>query len=662
MKSPLLSYAIVLSLSLGALHTVYADSATWSMNPPSGDWNTATNWMPPTVPNGLSDVATFSLSNETSVSISAVTDVSSVVFDPSASAFTITNPIAEFTVNGVGIVNNSNVLQNFVNPSDSAGNAGLLRFTGNATAGDLITYTNEGAVHINGAMILFEDNSTAGTAQFVNIGGLEGNEGSVGLISFSGSSTAANGTFTNTADVAHDGFGKIEFHDNATAANGTFINERNGVYGAGGSEHFFDNTSADHATFTNKPAFLSAVYFYDNATAGNATITNEGGTAYTLSGFTYFFGNSTAEEGVFIADGSLTTYFGYGTVVFWDTSTAGNGTFIANGGQVPGAGGGIIYLQDFSTAENGTFIANGAVATGAFGGRVVFSFFQPTAATATLIANGGAGEGEGGGIEFAYGSVGDEARVELFGNGFLDLRPQGSGEFTIGSLEGDGLVFLGTINLSVGSNNLSTTFSGVIEEPGGGVIGRLTKIGSGMLELRGPNTYTGGTTLNAGGLVINNTTGSGTGTGAVQVNAGILAGNGTITGPVTVGTGSGTGAFLVPGMGASTATTLMIQSALTFKADATYTCRLNTKKTKADQLIANGVTIERGAHFAFKVTGDKQLRTGKSATVISNTSANPISGTFANLPDGSTFTVGPNTFQVSYSGGDGNDLTLTVVP
>jgi hypothetical protein len=47
---------------------------------------------------------------------------------------------------------------------------------------------------------------------------------------------------------------------------------------------------------------------------------------------------------------------------------------------------------------------------------------------------------------------------------------------------------------------------------------------------------------------------------------------------------------------------------------------------------------------------------------MSNTAATQINGTFANLPDGSTFTVGNNTFQASYEGGDGNDLTLTVVP
>ena len=66
--------------------------------------------------------------------------------------------------------------------------------------------------------------------------------------------------------------------------------------------------------------------------------------------------------------------------------------------------------------------------------------------------------------------------------------------------------------------------------------------------------------------------------------------------------------------------------------------------------------------LAIPQTGNMTLTPGKVFVAISNTAATPISGTFANLPDGSTFTVGPNTFQVSYSGGDGNDLTLTVVP
>ena len=58
---------------------------------------------------------------------------------------------------------------------------------------------------------------------------------------------------------------------------------------------------------------------------------------------------------------------------------------------------------------------------------------------------------------------------------------------------------------------------------------------------------------------------------------------------------------------------------------------------------------------------NKKLATGTVFTAISNTSANAISGVFANLPDNSTFTVSRNNYQVSYEGGDGNDLTLTVV-
>ena len=55
------------------------------------------------------------------------------------------------------------------------------------------------------------------------------------------------------------------------------------------------------------------------------------------------------------------------------------------------------------------------------------------------------------------------------------------------------------------------------------------------------------------------------------------------------------------------------------------------------------------------------LDPGTSLKVISNTATSPIAGTFSNLPDGATITAGNNTFQANYEGGDGNDLTLTVM-
>src|SRR5437870_6528132 len=78
-----------LLLFFSSLQIGYADSATWSANPENGNWNTADNWTPPTIPNGPADIASFGVSNQTDVSISTNTKVSAISFGPGASAFTI---------------------------------------------------------------------------------------------------------------------------------------------------------------------------------------------------------------------------------------------------------------------------------------------------------------------------------------------------------------------------------------------------------------------------------------------------------------------------------------------------------------------------------------------------------------------------------------------
>ena len=110
-----------------------------------------------------------------------------------------------------------------------------------------------------------------------------------------------------------------------------------------------------------------------------------------------------------------------------------------------------------------------------------------TPGNATLIANGGTGIGPGGGILLSSTNSISTARVAVFGNGSLSCSQQ-----TVGSIEGTGIIHAG--NLSVGSNNLSTTFSGLIDG------GSLTKIGTGTLTLANANTYTGLTTITSGRL------------------------------------------------------------------------------------------------------------------------------------------------------------------
>ena len=61
--------------------------------------------------------------------------------------------------------------------------------------------------------------------------------------------------------------------------------------------------------------------------------------------------------------------------------------------------------------------------------------------------------------------------MEVFDNGYLDISGHQSG-VTIGSIEGSGNVFLGANRLTVGTNNINTSFSGVISGSGSAVQGR----------------------------------------------------------------------------------------------------------------------------------------------------------------------------------------------
>jgi autotransporter-associated beta strand protein len=213
---------------------------------------------------------------------------------------------------------------------------------------------------------------------------------------------------------------------------------------------------------------------------------------------------------------------------------------------------------------------------------------------------------------------------------------------------------------------VSTTFTGLIQDGGssGGTGGAFAKVGLGALVITNANTYTGDTSVNGGTLTVSNTSGSGTGTGPVQVNAGILGGKGIIAGAVTVGADTVDRPHLAPASGSQTPATLTIQSTLTFKSQGgyNYLLRGNGHRVLTDRVNANGITIDSGATFTLLGQVRGTLQTGTVFTAISNTAAGPISGRFIDLPDGTIVNVNGNNLQASYTGGDGNDLTLTVVP
>jgi fibronectin-binding autotransporter adhesin len=84
-----------------------------------------------------------------------------------------------------------------------------------------------------------------------------------------------------------------------------------------------------------------------------------------------------------------------------------------------------------------------------------------------------------------------------------------------------------TIDVTAGAGGAFATLSGVIRNASG--TAGLIKTGVGTLNLTATNSYNGGTMVSNGTLLVNNTAGSGTGSGVVTVAAGgYIGGNGTI--------------------------------------------------------------------------------------------------------------------------------------
>src|SRR6266487_3684965 len=140
-RKTFLQTILAVAISVLALIIAHAGSATWDLNPGSGDWNTAANWTPETVPNGPADIATFAVSNRLAISVTDNTEVNEIVFEPGARAFSISsstnaNGVApQLTISGTGVTNNSGVEQNFV----AVGGRSILpviAFTNSATTGE----------------------------------------------------------------------------------------------------------------------------------------------------------------------------------------------------------------------------------------------------------------------------------------------------------------------------------------------------------------------------------------------------------------------------------------------------------------------------------------------------------------------------------------------
>jgi outer membrane autotransporter protein len=612
-------------LALGSV-PARAQDAAW-VGSATPEWNIPANW-DPVVP-GSTGTATFGSSAfPTILTISGPnTAVGALQFNAPGYVFDSTT---ELDINSSGITSAGGFFPTFNVTNDQSMNfrnsstagtaqivaglasdptgfqAGFIKFFNDSTAGQA-TITARDASNIE-----FHDASTAGTATLTAAPGgfIFFNETSSadhaaisveggGQLVFSlndggefqgGTSTAGDATITSS--------GLIEFHEGSTAGNATittnlFSGQTNffdtskagtATFAVGGESdlNFFNQSSADAASIHVDGT--SAVNFNDMSTAGTAKITaglagsNAGNDPFGFTGgFVFFRGTSTA------ADAEITTHWA-SNIEFDGMSKAGNATITApvNGGSVffengSSADHATITMQDgtgelsFSPGFFGGGTATAGNATIISSGRT--NFFQgSTAGNATITTNDGGltrffGRSTGGNAEFITnaGGVFDMSGLRTFPDGPDEGLP--SVPMTAGSIAGAGTYFLGSSQLTVGSNNLSTTVSGTIQDGGadGGAGGSLVKVGTGTLTIDGAGTYTGGTTVSEGALVVGdfaNPTAALSGGGPISVGpGGTLGGYGSVTGNVT-NSGTIAAGNAAPGLASSPTGTFTINGNL----------------------------------------------------------------------------------------------------
>lgn len=321
-----------------------------------------------------------------------------------------------------------------------------------------------------------------------------------GTLSLAGANSYTGGTVVNAGTVQVNSANSLGSQTGALTLNGatiqataTFSSTRNVVLGSTGSLISVDP---------------SVTYTLGGAITGSGTLNKVGGGTLSLGGTTNSYSGGTV-----IAAGVLAinrdSFLGPGTITFnggtLQNNYGNNFSYgLANPISVPAGQVGTINMNNrmgfgSTAAVTGSGVLNVNLNTTVtrddfnnswvgFTGQVNFA----GSGTARMLNNSGT---------FDTNSFANCA-VDISGSAFLQpITNSGGNTYSFGSLSGSSATAgfagatAGTGTLSVGALNGSTTFAGQINGNNA-----LTKVGTGTLTLSGVHTYTGSTTVNAGGL------------------------------------------------------------------------------------------------------------------------------------------------------------------
>jgi autotransporter-associated beta strand protein len=373
---------------------------------------------------------------------------------------------------------------------------------------------------------------------------------------------------------------------------------------------------------------------------GTGTFTLAGANTYTgdttINAGTLLFGNFNCTpdtSAVTVASGATFDLAVYGDRI---GSLAGAGTVLLGNAPLQ------IGADNTSTTFTGTI-------SGTRGNRQVM---KEGSGTFTLT---GTFDGIGTMVQATAGSfqlgaserLGDTIIISMSPGGTFDLNNFNE---TVGTLNGNGAVSLGSGTLTLADNS-SSSFFGVISGSGG-----LTKQGTGTFTFpstfSGPNTYTGPTLVAAGTLLVNGSLTASS--NAVTVASGAkLGGSGTISRPVIVNAGG----TLAPG----TSPGILNTGNVSLTSSSIFSVELNgtAAGTGYDQLNVTGTVSLGGSALSASLGFSPPF--GTAFVLVNNDGSDAVTGTFAGLAEGASLTIGGQSFHISYAGGTGNDVVLTHV-